>query len=107
MLFDSSTFIACRGCQAAILAGGTVTRLGYLTEDIPCIFCFMYGGLYLLADFPVVIRYLESQFKLALMTVYKNNDRFGKSNTTVEGNLISRYYKQLAGREHAEEPRYK
>ena len=73
--------------QMVILAGGLATRLGYLTKDPPCIFCYTHGDSHLLVDFPAVIRYFESNDKLALMTVYKNNDRFDKSHAAVEGVL--------------------
>ncbi|HEY31887.1 MAG TPA: hypothetical protein G4O10_02135 [Dehalococcoidia bacterium] len=44
-------------------------------------FCCVYGDSYPLADLSTVMRYFEAQKKLALMTVFKNNDHFDKSNT--------------------------
>jgi len=88
-----------------ILAGGLATRWGYLTKDPTCIFCGMYSDPYSFIVFPEVTRYFESQDNLTLTTVYENNDRFVKSNTVLESNLVSRYDKRLAEREQAEEPR--
>jgi len=50
-------------------------------------FFTMYGDSYIFLDFSLIMSYFESQNKLALMTVYKNHDRYDKSNTVVEGNL--------------------
>jgi NDP-sugar pyrophosphorylase family protein len=82
--------------------------LRYSIEDRPCgtagalrnaknllddtFFC-MYGDSYLFINFTEVMRYFESQNKLALMTVFHNNNLFDKSNTTVEGNLVTEYDK--------------
>ena len=37
------------------------------------------------------------------MTVCENNDRFIKSSSAVEGNIVSRYDERLAEREQAKE----
>ena len=37
--------------------------------------------------------HFNSQDKLALMTVYENHDRYDKSNTVVEGNLVKKFSK--------------
>ena len=39
----------------------------------------------------LLMAYFESQNKLALMTVYKNYDRYDRSNTVVEGNLVRKF----------------
>ncbi len=57
-------------------------------------FFTMYGDSYLFLDFSRIMSYFESQHKLALMTVYKNYDRYDKSNTVVEGNLVRKYSKK-------------
>ena len=36
---------------------------------------------------------LESQNRLALMTVYRNHDHFDRSNTAIEENLVRKYSK--------------
>ncbi|MFC2071275.1 nucleotidyltransferase family protein [Chloroflexota bacterium] len=57
-------------------------------------FFTMYGDSYLFLDFSHVMSYFESQNKLALMTVYKNYDQYDRSNTVVEGNLVTKYSKK-------------
>ena len=58
------------------------------------VFFTMYGDSYLFLDLSAAMRYFKSQNKLALMTVYKNYDRYGTSNTVVEGNLVKKFSKQ-------------
>ena len=74
------------------LAGtaGALKNAGTLFNDP---FFTMYGDSYLLADFSPVMSYFKSQNKLALMTVYKNYDRYDRSNTSVEGNLVKKFSK--------------
>jgi len=57
-------------------------------------FFTMYGDSYLFLDFSSAMRYFNSQSKLALMTVYKNYDRYDRSNTVVEGNLVKKFNKK-------------
>ncbi|MFC1904341.1 sugar phosphate nucleotidyltransferase [Chloroflexota bacterium] len=57
-------------------------------------FFTMYGDSYLFLDFGLIMNYYQSQNKLALMTVYKNYDRYGISNTEVEGNLVRQFSKK-------------
>jgi len=57
-------------------------------------FFTMYGDSYLSLDFPAAMQYFKSQSKLALMTVYKNYDRYDRSNTVVEGDLVKKFSKQ-------------
>jgi len=57
-------------------------------------FFTMYGDSYLFLDFSAAMRYFKSQNKLALMTVYKNCDRYDRSNTVVEGNLVKKFSKK-------------
>ena len=57
-------------------------------------FFTLFGDSYLLLNFREVMSFFESHNKLALMTVYKNCDRYDKSNTAIEGNLVKRYSKQ-------------
>ncbi len=58
------------------------------------VFFTLYGDSYLFLDFSLIMSYFESQNKLALMTVYKNYDRYDRSNTVVEGNLVKKFSKQ-------------
>ena len=69
---------------------GALRNAKGLLDDI--FFC-MYGDSYLFINFLEVMRYFESQNKLALMTVFNNHNLFDKSNTAVDGNLVSRYDK--------------
>jgi MurNAc alpha-1-phosphate uridylyltransferase len=57
-------------------------------------FFTMYGDSYLFLDFGAAMRYFRSQNKLALMTVYKNFDRYDRSNTVIERNLVKKFSKK-------------
>ena len=57
-------------------------------------FLVMYGDSYLPIDFGSVGRYFESRNKLALMTVFRNHDCFERSNTAIEGDLVTGYDKE-------------
>ncbi len=70
---------------------GALKKAEALLEDT---FFTMYGDSYLFLDFSHIMSYFESQKKLALMTVYKNYDRYDRSNTVVEGNLVKKFSKQ-------------
>lgn len=72
---------------------GTAGALRNAKDLLNDIFFCMYGDSYLFINFLEVMRYFESQNKLALMTVFNNHNLFDKSNTAVEGNLVSRYDK--------------
>ena len=54
-------------------------------------FFTIYGDSYLFLDFGLAMSYFKSQQKLALMTVYQNYDRYHRSNTVVEGNLVKKF----------------
>ena len=71
--------------------GGALKKAEDVLEDP---FFTMYGDSYLFLDFPATMRYFKSQNKLALMTVYKNYDRYDRSNTVVEGDLVKKFSKQ-------------
>lgn len=70
---------------------GAIKQAAPLLEDV---FFVMYGDSYLSLNLLEIMRYFKSQNKLALMTVYKNYDRYDRSNTAVEDNLVKRYSKQ-------------
>ena len=72
---------------------GTAGALRNAQDLLDDIFFCMYGDSYLFINLFEVIRYFESQNKLALMTVFSNHNLFDKSNTAVQGNLVSRYDK--------------
>jgi len=75
---------------------GTAGALRNAKDLLNDIFFCMYGDSYLSINFLEVMRYFESQNKLALMTVFNNHNRFDKSNTATQGNLVSRYNKNDA-----------
>ncbi|MFC2002698.1 sugar phosphate nucleotidyltransferase [Chloroflexota bacterium] len=70
---------------------GALSKAEPLLEDL---FFTMYGDSYIFLDFNLIMHYFQSQNKLALMTVYENNNRYDKSNTVVKGNLVKRYSKK-------------
>jgi len=70
---------------------GTAGALKKAEQLLDNIFFTMYGDSYLFVDFSLARRYFESQGKLALMTVYRNYDRYHRSNVVIEGNLVKRF----------------
>jgi NDP-sugar pyrophosphorylase family protein len=70
---------------------GALKRAENLLDDT---FFTIYGDSFVNIEFGRIMSYFNSQNKLALMTVYKNHDRYDKSNTEVEGNLVGRYSKK-------------
>ena len=70
---------------------GALKKAEALLDDA---FFTMYGDSYLFLDFNHAMSFFESQNKLALMTVYKNYDRYDRSNTVIEDNLVKRYSKK-------------
>lgn len=58
-------------------------------------FFVMYGDSYLFLDFHTIASYFHQFKKLALMVVYKNYDRYDKSNIVIEGNLVKKYSKKV------------
>lgn len=73
---------------------GTARALKNAEHLLDDIFFTMYGDSYLFLDFRLAMSYFESQNKLALMTVYKNYDQYGRSNTVVNGNLVKKFSKK-------------
>ena len=57
-------------------------------------FFVMYGDSYLFLDFVSVMSYFNELNKLGLMVVYKNYDRYDRSNVVVEGSLVKHYSKK-------------
>jgi len=56
-------------------------------------FFLMYGDSYLMIDYHEIMRYFRRFDRLGLMVVWKNVDRFERSNVMVEGNLVTAYNK--------------
>jgi len=56
-------------------------------------FFLMYGDSYLMIDYREIMRYFRRFDRLGLMVVWRNVDRFERSNVMVEGNLVTAYNK--------------
>jgi NDP-sugar pyrophosphorylase family protein len=69
---------------------GALKNAEALLDDI---FFTLYGDSYLSLDFNRVLSMIMSEDKLGVMTVYKNYDRYDRSNTAIKGNLVRRYSK--------------
>lgn len=69
---------------------GALRQAGELLDDP---FFTMYGDSYLFLDFRSAMGFFKSQNRMAAMTVYRNSDRYDRSNTAVEGNLVKSYGK--------------
>ncbi len=72
-------------------AGGLKNAENLLKDE----FFVMYGDSYLFLDFHTIASYFHQFKKLALMVVYKNYDRYDKSNIVIEGNLVKKYSKKV------------
>ncbi|MFC2039437.1 sugar phosphate nucleotidyltransferase [Chloroflexota bacterium] len=57
-------------------------------------FFTLYGDSYVFVDFSALFRHFENKNKLALMSVYRNCDRYDDSNTVVIGEFVKRYSKK-------------
>jgi len=69
---------------------GALRRAGRLLRDR---FFVTYGDAYLRAPYGRLMEALSSSGRLAAMAVYKNYDRYGKSDLVVEGSAVVRYDK--------------
>ena len=67
---------------------GAVKKAKTLLDNI---FFIMYGDSYLRFDFKDAYNYFSNKEKLGLMVVYKNNDRFDKSNIAIHGDFVTAY----------------
>ena len=73
---------------------GTAGALKNAEPLLEEVFFTLYGDSYLFLDFGQALSHFRLHNRLALMTVYRNYDRFDRSNTVVEGGLVTRYSKQ-------------
>ena len=67
---------------------GAVKNAEPLLEDV---FFIMYGDSYLSVDFQKAHSFFKGQNKLGLMVVYKNNDKYDKSNLIIKDNMVINY----------------
>jgi NDP-sugar pyrophosphorylase family protein len=71
--------------------GGALKRAEGLLEDE---FFTLYGDSYIFLDFRLVMSYFKKNYKLGLMVVYRNYNRYDSSNVIVENNRIKYYGKE-------------
>lgn len=71
--------------------GGALKKAESLLDEI---FFVMYGDSYLPFNFKKSIDYFNKFNKLGLMVVYKNQNRYEKSNLLVKDNLVKQYNKE-------------
>ena len=77
------------GSQLLGTAGAIKNAEPLLRDD----FFLMYGDSYLMIDYREIMRYFRRFDRLGLMVVWRNVDRFERSNIMVEGNLVTAYNK--------------
>jgi len=70
--------------------GGALKNAEKLLDDT---FFTIYGDSYLFLDFEKILSFFESRNKLALMTVYRNDNQFDRSNTMIDGDTVTKYSK--------------
>ena len=58
-------------------------------------FITLYGDSFVSLDFSRFMASFTSHNKLGIMTVYKNYDKYDRSNTEIKGNLVTRYSKNV------------
>jgi NDP-sugar pyrophosphorylase family protein len=71
-------------------AGAVKKAQGLLDEA----FFVTYGDAYLMVDYAAVMKHFKNSSKLGLMVVFKNSDKFDRSNVVVEGDLVKIYNKK-------------
>ena len=67
---------------------GAVKKAECLLDDV---FFIMYGDTYLSVDYQKVYTFFSQNDKQGLMVVYKNNNKFDKSNISIENNMVTGY----------------
>ena len=72
---------------------GTAGALKNAQEYLDDTFFVTYGDSYLPIDFSIISDTFKKSGKLALMTVYKNNNNFDTSNVAINANLVTIYNK--------------
>jgi MurNAc alpha-1-phosphate uridylyltransferase len=72
---------------------GTAGALKKAENMLDSVFITMYGDSYLFLDLNRMLSHFVNSSRLAMMTVYKNIDRYDRSNTSVSGGLVTGYSK--------------
>jgi MurNAc alpha-1-phosphate uridylyltransferase len=72
---------------------GGALRLAYDEGALPETFAVLYGDSYLRVDLPAVDAAFEESGQPALMTVLRNDNRWGRSNADFDGRLVTDYSK--------------
>jgi NDP-sugar pyrophosphorylase family protein len=75
---------------------GTCGALKNARDLLNGTFFTLYGDSYVSLNFAETLSFFESRDKPALLTVYKNYGRYDRSNTAVEGELVSKFSKRQA-----------
>lgn len=73
---------------------GTAGALKKARDLLDDVFFTLYGDSYLFLDFKAAMSYFLPQNKLALMSVYKNYDKYDRSNTSAGGGRVKNYSKK-------------
>jgi NDP-sugar pyrophosphorylase family protein len=73
---------------------GALKKAGKLLDKK---FFLMYGDSYLPFDYQKIEEFFNGSDKLSLMVVYKNHNRFDKSNIVTKNDLVKNYDKNLKG----------
>ncbi len=73
---------------------GTAGALRNAEALLDPVFFTLYGDSYLFLDFRAALAYFEPQNKLALMSVYKNYDKYDKSNCVIEDGVVKKFSKR-------------
>ena len=72
---------------------GAIKNAESLLDDV---FFIMYGDSYLSVDFQKAYSFFKEHDKLGLMVVYKNNDKYDKSNLIIKDNMVVGYKEKEA-----------
>jgi NDP-sugar pyrophosphorylase family protein len=72
---------------------GTAGALKKAGDLLNKTFFAIYGDSYLPIDYWKIMKYFNSRDKLALMTVFKNSNRYDQSNAVIGGDLVLKYSK--------------
>ena len=77
---------------------GTAGALRNAQKYLDDTFFIMYGDSYLPIDFLNIFNQFKNSQKLGLMTVYRNENNYDKSNTDINGELVTTYDKSVTNK---------